>query len=151
MKTHQLAAGQIDELLAKAQVGHLATIDQDGSPYVVPVHFVHVGDRIFIHGLIRGHKLDNIAREPKVGFEVTGDFDLIHGPSSCQTNTAYQSVVIRGLASVVEDEEDVLKALEAIAFKYTPQHAGGAFLDEALVITAVIAVEIRQITGKYYS
>jgi nitroimidazol reductase NimA-like FMN-containing flavoprotein (pyridoxamine 5'-phosphate oxidase superfamily) len=150
MRTHRLTKDQIRELLDTAPVGHLATIDPDGRPYVVPVHFVHLEGRIYIHGLLRGQKLDNIARDPKVGFETVGDFALVHGQSARETNTTYKSVVIRGLASVVEDDDVLTRALDAIVAKYAPRHVGGEYLDKGLAITAVIAVEILRITGKYY-
>ena len=41
MKTHQLAAEQIDSLLKDGLVGSLATINETGDPYVTPIHYFY--------------------------------------------------------------------------------------------------------------
>jgi nitroimidazol reductase NimA-like FMN-containing flavoprotein (pyridoxamine 5'-phosphate oxidase superfamily) len=150
MRDHQLSTDQINDLMDNAEVGHLATIDPDGYPYVVPVHFARVGDKIFVHGLKAGRKLDNLGRDPKICFEIMGGFKYVHGPSACETNTSYQSVVIRGLASVIDEEDAALKALDAIVAKYAPQHVGAGYTEQGLGITAVIVIETVSVTGKYY-
>ena len=149
MLRHQMPKERIDALLESAQVGHLATIDPDGHPYVVPLHFVHLGGRIFFHGLARGQKLENIAREPKCGFEVTGeDVGIIEREGPCQTGTAFRSVVIRGLARKVEDEELKLKVLDALVAKYSPRHVGKAYDEAALAATEVVCLSVASATGK---
>ena len=51
MKKYPLAQEKIVELLTAEHVGRLATMGQDGFPYITPVHFVFMSDKIFIHGL----------------------------------------------------------------------------------------------------
>ena len=41
MKKNQLNNEQITELLIKSPVGNIATINENGYPYVVPVHFIY--------------------------------------------------------------------------------------------------------------
>ena len=41
MKLHTLTFEQIEKLLEAAQVGRIASIDPEGYPYVVPVHFAY--------------------------------------------------------------------------------------------------------------
>ena len=40
MRTHQLTEEQIRKLLQRSQNGSLATLNEDGTPYVTPMHFV---------------------------------------------------------------------------------------------------------------
>ena len=54
MKTHQLPAEEIESLLERAQAGALATVNPDGTPYAVPVHFVRLGGCVYVHGLPAG-------------------------------------------------------------------------------------------------
>jgi hypothetical protein len=55
-KTHLLTQKQIDELLQHAQVGRIGSFSQDGYPYVLPMHFVHFDNKIYMHGLPKGKK-----------------------------------------------------------------------------------------------
>ena len=73
----------------------------------------------------------------------------LHEP--CDTNTAYESVIIIGHATVVEDPAVKTAALDAVVAKYTPQHAGAAYPANMLKMTAVVEITISEITGKYYA
>ena len=151
MKSHQLDRAQIEALLDRAEVGHLATVGPDGFPYVVPIHYARIGGRLYVHGLGQGQKLDNIARDPKVGLEVSFLDGFTRGDGPCDTNTVYRSVIVRGLAKVVEDEDLVRRALSAVVAKYAPDLGGAPFSDAFLAITSVIEIEPEEITGKYWS
>ncbi|MFT4302574.1 MAG: pyridoxamine 5'-phosphate oxidase family protein [Desulfovibrio sp.] len=151
MKEHQLTADQIVALLDKTHVGHLGTVDEKGFPYVTPVHFVHLDDSIYFHGLAKGRKLANLMAYPKVCFEIEGEYSYIQADTPCDTNTAYQSVIITGRAATVDSLDLKTRALEAIVAKYTPQHSGKNFPASMLQMTAVVEITIIEITGKYYA
>ncbi|MDV0447223.1 hypothetical protein MsAg5_11020 [Methanosarcinaceae archaeon Ag5] len=151
MKTHQLTENEITALLEGQPIGRLATVDISGFPYVIPVHFVYLNQKIYIHGLIKGEKLDNIIKNQKIGFEVDR-FDGFIRPEEknpCDVNTVYQSVIIRGIASIVEDEAVKTEALNKIVEKYTPELAGNSFKN-SIKATAVIEITVKECTGKYY-
>lgn len=150
MKEHPLAEKDIAELLATETVGRLSTLGQDGFPYTVPVHFIWLDGQVYIHGLAAGEKLRNIRANPHVCFEVDRMQGLIHAPEPCDTNTAYQSVIIRGTAREVDATPEKIAALNAIVNKYTPQHEDGAYPDRMLKMTAVIAIAGERCTGKFY-
>lgn len=151
MKTHQLTEEEINVLLEQEGVGRLATVSAQGMPYVTPVHFVFTDQKIYIHGLIRGQKLDNIAANPNICFEIDRFETLImpEGNSPCNVNTQYQSVIITGTAKVIEDEALKTKALNQIVDKYTPLLANLP-LGNAVKTTAVIEITVNECTGKYY-
>lgn len=150
MKTHQLTKEQMEALLSSASTGSLATLGSGGSPYVTPVHFLYLGGAVYIHGLPKGQKLDNIRADSRVGMAVYEMDGLLHDPDGqpCNTNTKYESVILSGDASLVGDMEAKREVLAGIVKKYTP-HLDG--LPETMVAgTAVIKIEIREMTGKYY-
>ncbi len=150
MKQHQLADAEINELLSKSSVGHIATHNRDGFPYVLPVHFVYVDDKIYIHGLIQGTKIDNLKANPKVCFEVEDMEGLIMDDKACDVNTKYKSVVVFGNATMVEEVEKKIEVLDKIVGKYTPQLSGQKYPDNMLKGTGIIEISILSITGKYY-
>ena len=70
MKTHQLPQSEVHALLNRSLTGSLSTIDSDGAPYSVPIHFVFLDGAIYFHGLPAGQKLDNLKADPRVCFSV---------------------------------------------------------------------------------
>lgn len=151
MKQHRLTGEEIEKLLTEETVGRIATINPDGSPYVVPVHFVYSGGKIYIHGLIKGQKIANISSNPNVCFEIDRMQGLIMSDKPCDVNTAYQSVVVAGYARLVQDEKDKETFLNLIVNKYAPGLAGREMPSKMLNATSVIEIEVRECTGKYYS
>ena len=151
MKQYPLPEAQVRDLLETEQVGRLATIGKDGFPYITPVHFVFMQGKVYIHGLAAGEKLRNIAANAHVGFEVETMISIIHDDENpCDTNTEYKSVIIRAVASVVENPDMKTAILDAIVKKYTPQHAGKTYPPNMLKMTGVIELAVQSCTGKYY-
>ncbi|WP_312071117.1 pyridoxamine 5'-phosphate oxidase family protein [Anaerotignum propionicum] len=153
MKTHPLSEEQITKLLERSQTGSLATINTDGTPYVTPIHFVYYNNKIYAHGLPKGKKLDNIAHDQRVGFSVYEMNELLLDPNEkpCDTNTKYESIIISGNAKRVENiqvKEDILKK---VVEKYTPHLVDKELPAPMVKGTAVIEIDIMEITGKYYS
>lgn len=152
MKEFTMQQPAIAALLNRAPVGHLSTLGADGYPYTVAVHFVWLEGCIYFHGLPQGEKLENIARCGKVCFtcdELTAILDQgITDP--CKADAAYESVVIRGQAALVEEPEDKLRILRAIIGKYVPAMADAPIADAMLTGTAVVKITPERISGKYH-
>ncbi|WP_163709605.1 pyridoxamine 5'-phosphate oxidase family protein [Mangrovibacterium lignilyticum] len=150
MKQNQLSPEAIEALMNKQEVGHLATQNIDGFPYVVPVHFVFTGSEIYIHGLNCGQKLANIQANAKVCFEVEEMDRLIMDEKACDVNTKYQSVIAFGHAAMIEKTPEKISALDKVVAKYTPQLAGQEYPENMLKATGIIKITIESITGKYF-
>jgi nitroimidazol reductase NimA-like FMN-containing flavoprotein (pyridoxamine 5'-phosphate oxidase superfamily) len=152
MKTHLLSDERLHDLLSRVQTGSLATLNEDGTPYNTPVHFVYLNEGIYVHGLPKGQKIDNIIRNSKVGFTVFDMQELLLDESGkpCDTNTKYESAIATGKAVLVQDLEEKKMVLQKIVGKYTP-HLTGVPLPENMVRgTAVIRISTTELTGKYY-
>ena len=152
MKTHHLTEQQMTQLLKRVQTGSFATLNPDGTPYITPMHFVYYNNAIFTHGLPKGKKLDNIARDPRVGFSIYEMdkllLDLDENP--CETNTKYESVIISGTAKLVNDIDEKRNVLKKIVEKYTPHLASTELPINMVKGTAAIQIDIMEMTGKYY-
>ncbi|MEA4901535.1 pyridoxamine 5'-phosphate oxidase family protein [Desulfitobacterium sp.] len=152
MKTHSLSKEQLNHLLSRAQTGSLSTLNADGTPYNTPVHFVYMDENIYVHGLPKGQKINNIIRDSKVGFTVYNmqELQLDANGKPCDTNTKYESAIVTGNATLVEDTREKKIVLQKIVEKYTP-HLTDAPLPENMIRgTAVIRIIIAELTGKYY-
>jgi uncharacterized protein len=139
----------ITGLLNKAQVGRVATVSPDGTPYVVPVNFAFEGDRIYFHCALEGMKLDNIRADPKVCFETDEMTKLyVSQDRPCACGCLYQSVIARGKAGIVGDESRKLHALRLLVKKYAPGKENQAMGDDIVKRTAVVEIAIDEISGK---
>lgn len=150
MKEHQLNEGQMKEILKKAAVGNFATIDEKGFPYVVPVHFVYYEEKIYIHGLPKGQKINNLNANEKVGFGINEMKSLIMGQNACDVNTEYESIIITGTAKLVTDYISKETILGKIVDKYTPIFSQSKLPENMIKGTGIIEIRVLSCTGKYY-
>jgi nitroimidazol reductase NimA-like FMN-containing flavoprotein (pyridoxamine 5'-phosphate oxidase superfamily) len=114
---------EIQRILSLTNIGRLATNGQDGYPYVTPVNFVGIDGNIYFHCAPKGEKLDNLARDPRVCFEVDVplsyiDIGLDPNRPICNLHQFYHCVIIRGSASVVKDGTLKVDALNALIAKH---------------------------------
>lgn len=139
----------IEELLALSPVGRLGTIGEDGYPMIKPLNFVHHRGMIYFHSAPEGEKIDAILRDGRVCFEV--DLPIAYVKSMgvpCKADYLYRSVIIRGRAHVIADREEKVSALKALMQKYQPEGGYGAFPVDKLVMTAVVRIDISEMTAK---
>jgi nitroimidazol reductase NimA-like FMN-containing flavoprotein (pyridoxamine 5'-phosphate oxidase superfamily) len=144
------------EFLNEQPVGRVASLDGSGYPQVIPMNFVYHDGAVYMHSHPFGEKLDNIRRNPNVGFEVDQHICFLpsyffHPTDASQADTLYISVVIKGKAELVHSNEEKALALNALMEKYQKE---GRY--EALVANmpsvhevAIIKVIPRDIRGKY--
>lgn len=152
MKKFQLTPEQIDELLHRADIGRFTTVNENGYPYTIAMHFVYYNNKIYMHGLPKGQKIDNINRNSKVCFEVDELLGLLTDniENACDTEVEYNSVVIIGKASLLADLDYKREVLNKLVEKYTPQFAGKLLPDNMIKGTAVIEIDTVECTGKYH-
>lgn len=141
--------GIMEELLARSDVGRLGTIGRDGYPMVKPLNFAYYRDRIYFHSAMEGEKIEAIRRDSRVCFEADLPIAYVKGTADpCKAGYLYRSVIIRGRAHVVADREERVSALMALMRKYQPEGGYGGFSEERLALTAVVRIDIVEMTGK---
>ena len=141
--------GRIDAILKTATICRLAFAVAD-EPYVVPLSF-GVTDgaprRFYFHSAPTGRKFDMLRRNPRVCFEVEGRADLSRGEDNCNWTMIYESIIGYGRLSEISDPEEKRLGLECIM-----RHHGAegpiAFPDAMIARTAVIRLDVADITGK---
>jgi uncharacterized protein len=139
----------IDELLHICIVGRLGTNGADGYPRIKPLNFVHLDGKIYFHSATEGEKIDDIRRDNRVVFEIDEPIGYVGSDvNPCSAKYLYRSVMIKGRAAIVDNEEERRRSLKALMGKYQPEGGYGGFLPEKLTITAVVGIDIEEITGK---
>ena len=162
---------KIVEFLNNEPVGRIASIDINGYPQIIPMNFVYLqqdylnnnltdtikgSDAVYMHSYPLGEKLDNIKRNPKVGFEVDRYICFLpsyyfHPTDASQADTLYISVVIKGTAHIVEDNEEKSQALNSLMKKYQKE-GKYEILDPSMSSVhevAVIKIVPKEMRGKY--
>lgn len=133
------------EILKKCEYGILSTTSEEGYAYGVPLSYAYMNGDIYFHCATEGYKLDNIRNNDKVSFTVVGQTELLPGKFS----TNYESVIVFGRASEVNDEEKEDALLELI-YKYSKDFVeeGKEYIKRASSKTRVIKVNVEHISGK---
>lgn len=134
-------------LLSSAEYGVLSMVDENGEAYGLPMSFVFDGDSaLYLHCAPEGRKLRAIEHHTQVSFAIVGNTQVI--PHKFTTN--YESIVLTGKASIVNDEDERWKALEMILEKYSPEHIeiGKKYALASLHRTKIIKLTISNISAK---
>ncbi len=146
---------EIEAILLGARIGRLATLGQDGYPYITPVNYVYLRGSIYFHCALQGEKLDNLRRDPKVCFAVDRPLAYIDTGYDknlpvCDVGQYYQSVVIRGRAEIVVDMTEKVEALNALmaCHENDPEFAAITATTPAVALCAVVAVRVESISAK---
>jgi hypothetical protein len=136
---------EIEDILRQSTVCRLALADE-GNPYIVPLCFGYDAGTLYFHSASAGKKFDLLKKNRNVCFEFDADTTVVPANISCGWTMRYRSVIGFGVASFVADLVEKKAALDVIMRQYS----GGTYEypEETLLKTAVIKVEIREISGK---
>jgi uncharacterized protein len=135
-------------ILKRGEYGILATVDQNGQPYGVPLNYVFLDNCIYYHGTQEGgSKHNNILNNDKVSFTIVGTTKVLPDKFS----TLYESVIVFGEANLVNDKKEKSKAFKEFIKKYSPQFIteGEKYLGSAGTKTIIVRITIKSLTGKH--
>jgi PPOX class probable F420-dependent enzyme len=104
-----------DFLLHGTRTGKLATVMSDGAPHVMPIWFVLEREEIVFTTGARSVKGRDIQRDPRVALLVDDE------------TPPYAFVHVRGVASVSEDPDELLRFATEIGSRYMGQDRAEEF------------------------
>lgn len=146
----------LKKFLKSCTVGRFASNGSDSYPYVIPVNYVFHSEAIYFHTGIRGQKIDNIKRDPRVSFVVDQphsylDTSFDNGAPPCHVTQYYRSVIIKGKAELVEDEQEKLNALNALMASHEgyPDYRGIEKAMKGVDLCTVVKITVESISGKF--
>ena len=135
------------ELLQQAEYGVLSMIDEEGSPYGIPINHIWDGAScIYIHCAPEGKKLRALAKHSQVSLCIVGRVHLL--PS--KFTTEYESVILRGTAHIDLSEEERRHALHLLLEKLCPDdlELGKVYVEKSFHRTAIIRIDVESFSGK---
>lgn len=140
---------EIEKIIAKADVCRIAMANNN-VPYLVTLNFGYVAEpapAFYFHCAPAGRKLEMIKLNNTVCFELDTDHELIKGEKSCDWGMKFSSVVGYGRITVVEDEQERVKGLNALMDHFG---ASGLHSYEPRIMrhTTVLRLDVDEISCK---
>jgi len=141
----QLNEKETINILKTNEYGILSTIGENDYPYGVPVNYVMLDNKIYIHCAKEGHKLENIRYSNKVSFTVINKYELVPNDFTAK----YESVIVFGKAVFV-NKEIKRKALRKFIDIFSPEFKdkGYKYVNNALDKTEIVEITVEDIKGK---
>lgn len=141
---------EIDALLGRARVVRVA-FAVDNEPYIVPLSLGYdpEANALFFHTAEEGRKIDCIARNPRVCFEVEGRVEVKAGDErGCSWSLRYESVVGYGTIVELRSPGEKLSALRCTMRQQAGRDAEWTFAPKMVETTRVWRLDIESVTGK---
>jgi len=131
---------EVERILKKALVGYMG-LSKDDLPYVVPMNFLYLNGKIYIHCALEGKKLQYIRENPNVCF-------LVNEPvkrrgTSCGDAVSYHSVMVFGKARF-RRKPDITR-LRRLGAKY---YECAEYGHEKFKGTGMIEIRIGEVSAK---
>lgn len=140
--------------LRAATWGTLATVGEDGQPYLNANIFAFDEDRhcLWLHTHRTGRTRTNLDAHGKVAFSVAGIGRLLPAPEALEFSVEYAGVVVFGRGWVADDPAEATHGLRLLLEKYAPHLRYGedyrAVTGAELERTAVFRVDVEAWSGK---
>lgn len=119
-----LTTAEMEEFLsAPGQLVRIGTVDDDGTPRVVPTWFVFQDDAVLFTPRATSRFLVNLRRDPRVGLSID------------EERLPYRKVTIQGTAETSYDigQDDAWRELyRTIARRYIPEEMADAYVDNTI-------------------
>lgn len=139
---------EIEDILRSTDVMRLG-LAVDDVPYVVPLNFGYEPGRIYFHCARTGRKLEMIAANGLVCFEVEGGYELESADKPCSFTARYRSVIGWGRARIAADRGERMHGLQVLM-----RHVSGRdfeesdFPEEHADKAHIVCIEIEHMAGK---
>lgn len=113
-----LSFEECEEILKNGSSGVLALSGDMGYPYALPISYLYEGGKIYFHCAKTGHKIDSVKRNSKVSFCVIAKDEIV--PE--KYTTKYKSIIAFGKIKIMDNSEEILRAIKNLGRKYAPNN-----------------------------
>jgi len=92
----------------------------DDQPYVVPMAYARMGDRLLIHGSIASRLIKNLASGLRCCATVTHFDGLVYARSTFNSSMNYRSVMVFGVAQLITDLDEKRRSVQTLVDHLMP-------------------------------
>lgn len=146
-KKQLLSDNECLEILNNGTSGVLALLGDNEYPYAVPISYVYDNSKIYFHCAKIGHKIDAIRKHDKASFCVIGQDEIYPEKYA----TYYKSVIVFGKIRLLEDENEIIQAIERLAIRYHPkddESNRNRVIAKELDGLCIVELSVEHMTGK---
>jgi len=140
----------VRRILDEALIVHVAWVEDDGSPRLIPTLHARVGDTLYVHGSRASQTMRALHAGAEVCVAATIVDGLVFARSLFHHSMNYRSVVVYGRAREVTDREEFDAMARALADHVAPGRGAEARLPTADEFrqTLILAVPIEEASAK---
>jgi nitroimidazol reductase NimA-like FMN-containing flavoprotein (pyridoxamine 5'-phosphate oxidase superfamily) len=147
LKRAEYGQENILEILRTGSVAHVGVNTSDG-PLVLPMVYGMTDDTMYLHGALTNSLLKSGA-DTDICVTVTIVDGLVFAKTPFNHSMNYRSVVVRGKARVVEDAEEVIRALRLVTDHIVPTwDTTRNLLPSEIRATRIIALPLDEKSAK---
>jgi nitroimidazol reductase NimA-like FMN-containing flavoprotein (pyridoxamine 5'-phosphate oxidase superfamily) len=141
---------QLEEIINHCDTCHMAMVDKNNMPYVLPFNFGYIDGEIFLHSAAIGKKIDTLKNNNNVCVAFSTDYNLRYQNEkvACSYSWKYRSVLAYGKVEFVTDFDKKIEALNAVMANYTKREF--KYNDPAVKDVCVYKVVIEKLEGRAY-
>lgn len=136
------------EIIKENNCGILSTVSLDAVPYGCAINYFYIEEdnALYFHTKRVGTKMENIKNNPKVSLFILDNSEII--PDRFITH--YESVIIKGKASVITDEKLMREKLIQLCDKLAPKQLDRReeVIEKYIKAVCICKIDIEEITGK---
>jgi len=136
---------EIDAIIRSARVMRIALVDGE-RPFLVPVFYGYDGQALYFHSAQKGSKIEILARNANICFEIGLDHGVIEDEKPCDFEARHRTVIGHGKAVFVTDPAERIRALDLIVAKFTDRKF--EYPAPNLAVTAVVRIDVETFKGK---
>jgi nitroimidazol reductase NimA-like FMN-containing flavoprotein (pyridoxamine 5'-phosphate oxidase superfamily) len=107
------------EVLDTGKICHVG-FSLDEQPYVVPMAYARMGEQLLIHGSVASRLVKNLAEGLRCCVTVTHFDGLVYARSTFNSSMNYRSVMVFGLARVIEDSDEKRDGIQVLVDHLMP-------------------------------
>lgn len=146
-KRAEYERSQIFEILRAGSVAHVGVSTEDG-PLVLPMVYGITDENMYLHGALANSLLKDGA-DAEICVTVTIVDGLVFAKTPFNHSMNYRSVVVRGRARIVVEEEEVLAALQLMTDHIVPTWDVMRHPSQSEIrATRVVAVPLNEMSAK---
>ncbi len=121
-KNREVPKEEIAQIIDQCTVCRVAFADEN-IPYIVPMNFGYTlqqdGLTLYFHCANEGKKLDILAKNNNVCFEMDCSHELITGDTACDYTFAFESVIGNGTIECINTRDEKIEGLNILMRKYS--------------------------------
>ncbi len=111
----------IEKVIKNCDVCFVGMVDENSTPYVLPMNFGYMDKTVYLHSAPDGRKIDILNSNSNVCITFSTDSELVfqHQQVACSYRMRSTSVIITGMVEFVEDDAGKIEVLDILMENYS--------------------------------